>query len=132
MRWRNQIYVVAFEPVLQGKHMSCKSLYVHLVQALFLVILAYLVILAINAAQVAIAKKNGARTPPPREGWLLPVMGTERSYYRQSAGMAEATLAFQPINTTFSGADVAGTQPRFKSFGTALGWFCRVEHARPH
>ena len=51
--------------VLKVEHFLRQSVNIHLVMLLRRVVLAYLVILAINAAHIAVTKENRPRTPIP-------------------------------------------------------------------
>jgi len=75
---------------------------------LLLPILAYLVVLAINAPHIAVAKEHGPRPPGSGNSRLLAVMGADCGDYGQMSRMTIAQFILQPIDPTLPGADIAG------------------------
>jgi hypothetical protein len=91
---------------------------VNLFALLCLVVLAYLVILAVSTAQIAVAEEDGSRAFIPGYSRFFSMMGTNRRDYRQIAGMTETLFIFQSIYTALPRTDIAGTQPRLQCSGT--------------
>ena len=58
MGWRNEIDIVAAQFILKVKHPFSQGVAVHSLRFLLFPVLAYLVVLAINASHITIAKEN--------------------------------------------------------------------------
>jgi uncharacterized membrane protein len=71
---------VAAEFILQVNHITGEGMAVYLIGFLLLVVLAYLVVLAVAASQVAVAEKNSSRPPAAGEDRLLSMVVAEGGY----------------------------------------------------
>jgi hypothetical protein len=91
--------------------MPGEGMAVRLVGLLNLMILAYLMVLAIATAQVAVAEEDCPRPASAGEHRLLSVVVTDRGNYRQIAGVAVPGLAPQAVCTALTGAYIARRQP---------------------
>jgi len=58
MGWRNEIDIVATQFILKAEHPFSQGVAVHFLEFLFFPVLAYLVVLTINASHITIAKEN--------------------------------------------------------------------------
>ena len=68
--------------------------------------MAYLVVLAERAAQVAKTEKDGSRTESANQGCLLSKMGVVACNPGLSAGLTEPLLIVQPVYCTLPGAEI--------------------------
>ena len=84
----NEIDIVAAQLVLKVEHPFRQSVAVHFLRLLLFPVLAYLVVLTINAAHIAVAEENRPRPPGPGNSRLLTVMGADRRDYGETSGMA--------------------------------------------
>jgi hypothetical protein len=73
-------------------------------------ILADLVILAKDTAQIATGKKDGPRPPLPGDGRLLAMMETDVGHQGLGADAAEPNLAGQPVDPALARATAATAQ----------------------
>jgi hypothetical protein len=80
---------------------------VYLISFLFFVVLAYVVVLAIVAPQIAITEKDCPRSTAAGEDWLFPMVIADRSYDGYVARMATTGLGHKAIDTTLMGAYIA-------------------------
>ena len=115
---------MAAQFVLQVKHVLCQLMTCDFIRFLHSPVLADLVVLAIDTAQITVSKKDGARTLFAGENRLLAVMVAVRGNNRQCPGIAVSHFTAEAINPAFSRADIAVSQPLFKPLG-ALCHFAR-------
>jgi len=85
VRWRNEIDIMAIQRILEVEHVFSKGTAICLIGFLSLPVLAYLMVLAINTAQVAVTKEYCPRPPAAGENRFLSVVVAERSDYRPVA-----------------------------------------------
>jgi hypothetical protein len=81
MGWRNEVDIVAAQSVLKVEHLFSQGAAVHLIGFLLFPVLAYLVVLTINASHIAIAQENRPRPSGPGNSRLLTVMSADRRDY---------------------------------------------------
>ena len=84
MRRRNEIDIVAAQFILKVEHLFSQGVAVYFIGFLLSPVLAYLVVLTIDASHIAIAKENRPRPPGPGNSWLLTVMGADRRDYGET------------------------------------------------
>jgi len=84
MGWRNEIDIVAAQFILKVEYPLSHGVAVHFPGFLFFPVLAYLVVLTVNASHVAIAEENRPRPSGPRNSWLLAMMSTDRRDYGET------------------------------------------------
>ena len=84
MGWRNEVDIMAAQFILKVEHLFSQGMAVHLIGFLLFPVLAYLVVLTINASHIAIAKENRPRTSGPRNSWLLTLMSADRRDYGET------------------------------------------------
>jgi hypothetical protein len=94
--------------VLKIEHLFGQFREGHLFGLLLPPILAYLVVLAIDASHVAVAEEDRPRALAARDGGLLTMVSTNSRDYGQIAGMAKSALVIQTVDVAYPGTDVAG------------------------
>ena len=93
------------------QHMPGEGMAVRLIGFLPLPVLAYLVVLAVATAQIAVAEEYRPRPAATGQNRFLSMVVADRGYYGLTAGMAKAGLTIQAVNTALTGADIARRQP---------------------
>ena len=84
----NEVYIVAAQSILKVEHPFRQGVAVHFLRFLFFPVLAYLVVLTINASHIAVAEEDRPRPSGPGNSRLLTVMGADRRDYGEMPGMA--------------------------------------------
>jgi hypothetical protein len=95
---------------LKRQHLTGELVRRHLVRGDLVGALADLVILAEDAAEVAVGKENRTRATVAGYGWLFPEVQANVSYPGQPAGPADALLSGQTIHAAMVGAEIAGRE----------------------
>jgi hypothetical protein len=113
MRRRDKADVVA-AAILQIEHHFGQTLVRDLVLSLLFPGLRDLIVLAIDAPEIAVAEKYIARTFRPRQTRFLAEMCCIRRDNRQTARVARGYLVFEPVIAAVFGANGAGGEQRFQ------------------
>jgi len=87
---------------------------IHLLGALALRVLTDLIVLAVNASHVAVAKEDSPGSSSTRNGWLFAMMVADCTDYRKVTGVTESPLVFQAVDMTVPGTNIARCQPCFQ------------------
>ena len=114
MRGRNKADVVA-AALLQLKHYLGEAFMGHLVFLLLTPCLRDLIILAIDAAEIAVAEKDVARAFCARQTRLLAKMCSVRRHDRQPTGVAGGDLVRETVIAAIFRAYGAGREHCFES-----------------
>ena len=61
MGWRNEIDIVAAQFILKVEHLFSQGVTVRFIRSLLFPVLAYLVVLTVNASHIAVAKEHCPR-----------------------------------------------------------------------
>ena len=69
-----------------------------------------LIVLAKDAVDIAVGKKDGTRALLPHQGVFFPEMGSVRRDYRLIPGAAQAPLAVVPVHQAIMGTEMALAQ----------------------
>jgi hypothetical protein len=93
------------------EHITGNGMAVCFVVFLFLMILAYLVVLAIAAPQVTVTEKYRSRPTATGKNRLLPAMLAERGYDGEFSGTAETSFALKAVGAALAGAYIAVCKP---------------------
>ena len=110
---RDEIDVVAAAR-LQFKHHICKAFVRDLVLSLLPVRLRNLVVLAIDAAQVAVAEKDVARAQCSYKRRLFAEVSSVRGDYGEATGIASSYLVIKTIVQAVARADPTALQKFFE------------------
>jgi len=84
--------------ILEFQHFLSQSKDRKLPKSFFCSRMTDLVVLTKNAVQIAMGKKNRARTPGSGDGWFLPMMQTRIGDFDSGAGTADAYFSRQTID----------------------------------
>jgi hypothetical protein len=98
------------------------------VRFLLLRVLAYLVILAKYASQVAVAEKYCSGSPCSRDGRFLTAVHAVRRHDWGSTRMAKTAFSLKPVHAALARADVAGGKPRIQPCGAFLKFIDADSH----
>jgi hypothetical protein len=94
--------------ILKIKQALRQNMSLNLVAFLGFIVLAYLVILAVDTAHIAIAEEHCPRPATAGKHRLLSMMSTDRRDNWPATGMTEASLVLQTIDPALPRTDVAG------------------------
>jgi hypothetical protein len=89
--------------------------------------LRYLVVLAIDATEIAVAEEDVSRTICPRQTRLFAKVGGVARNDGQTAGVTRGDLIFQTIVAAIFRADRAGTKKMLKSLYSLFELILRQE-----
>ena len=110
---------MAVELVLEIEHGFGQPVGIDRLRTLRPPVLAYLVVLAINAAHIAVAEEDGPRPPAAGNNRFFTVVGAYRGDDGQTTGMTKAGLVIKSVDTAQVRADITGTESGFQFFGAA-------------
>jgi len=116
MAWAYQVNVVAAS-LLQPHHHPGKG---RRLQIDSLVLLAYLVVLAEDAGQVASGEEYGARSVLAHQGRLFPIMWPGAAHPGQAADATKSPIPGQPVNLAAAWTDPALSELLHRFIGKGL------------
>src|SRR5580765_2451320 len=104
--------------ILEFEHHLGKSLVRHFILSLRFPGLRDLVILAIDAAEIAVAEKDIPRAAGPAETWLFAKVSSIRRDDRQPARVASGDLVIKSVVAAVLRANIACAQHRLEAGNT--------------